>query len=161
MGSSWKLLRKVTLSPFITVPQKAFFANNRSALKHADFASEAIQELVQSGCVIEVRTRPQVVNPLSVSIQNSGKIRLILDLRYVNKHIWKEKFKFEDIRVACNYLPTDHLCSNSISNLAIITLILRKITNLPRFLLAIQWGYQVSCLYCSPVWVIVSPIHFH
>jgi len=33
---------------------------------------------------------------------------LILDLRHVNKHIWKEKFKFKDIRNASIYLPTDN-----------------------------------------------------
>ena len=46
-----------------------------------------------------------MVNPLSVSIQSIGKKRLILDLRHVNKHIWKKKFKFEDIRNASIYLP--------------------------------------------------------
>ena len=69
--------------------------------------SEALQELVHSGCVVEVSTPLHVVNPLSVSIQSTGKKRLILDLRHVNFHVWKEKFKFEDIRTACNYLPYD------------------------------------------------------
>ena len=93
--------------PFITVPQNAFFDNNRSALMHADFVLEAIQELLLSGSVVQVSSPPHVVNPLSVSIQSCGKKRLILDLRHVNKHIWKEKFKFEDIRNACVYLPFD------------------------------------------------------
>lgn len=35
-------------------------------------------------------------------------MRLILDLRHVNNHTWKEKFKFEDIRNACIYLSSDH-----------------------------------------------------
>ena len=69
---------------------------------------EAIQELILSGSVVQVSSPPHVVNPLSVSIQSCGKKRLILDLRHVNKHIWKEKFKFEDIRNACIYLPFDH-----------------------------------------------------
>ena len=51
---------------------------------------------------------PHVVNPLSVSIQSCGKKRLIPDLRHVNKHIWKNKFKFEDVKNACVYLPFDH-----------------------------------------------------
>ena len=51
---------------------------------------------------------PHVVNPLSVSVQSGGKKKLILDLRHANKNIWKEKFKFEDIRNACVYLPFDH-----------------------------------------------------
>ena len=44
------------------------------------------------------------VNPLSVSVQSSGKKRLILDLRLINKHLWKQSIKFEDLRVALNYL---------------------------------------------------------
>ena len=45
---------------------------------------------------------------LILCLQSCGKKRLILDLRHVNKHIWKEKFKFEDIWNACVYLPFDH-----------------------------------------------------
>ena len=94
--------------PFVTFPQIAFFDNNHSALRHADFVLEAIHELILSGSVVQVSSPPHVVNPLSVSIQSCGKKRLILDLRLVNKHIWKEKFKFEDVRNACVYLPFDH-----------------------------------------------------
>ena len=93
--------------PFVTIPPKAFFRNNNSAVKEAGFVSEALQELVHSGYVVEVSTPPHVVYPLSVSIQSTGKKRLILDLRHVNFHVWKEKFKFEDIRMARNYLPYD------------------------------------------------------
>ena len=89
----------------------AFFDNNHSAFMHTDFVLEAIQELLLSGSVVQVSSPPHVVNPLSVSIQSCGKKRLILDLRHVNKHIWKEKFKFEDIRNACVYLPFDHFMS--------------------------------------------------
>ena len=94
--------------PFITFPQNEFFDNNLSALTHADFVLKAIQELILSGSVVQVSSPPHVVNPLSVSIQSCGKKRLILDLRHVNKHIWKEKVKFEDIRNACVYLSSDH-----------------------------------------------------
>jgi hypothetical protein len=38
-----------------------------------------------------------VVNPLSVSIREDGKKRLILDLRHVNPHLFKFKFKCEDV----------------------------------------------------------------
>ena len=39
---------------------------------------------------------PDVVNPLSVSVQSSGKKRLILDLRHVNFFVSKSKIKFDD-----------------------------------------------------------------
>jgi hypothetical protein len=47
--------------------------------------------------------RSPLINPLSVATNKSDKKRLILDLRYVNKHIYKQKIKFEDWRNAINY----------------------------------------------------------
>ena len=44
-----------------------------------------------------------MVNPLSVSVQPSGKKRLILDLRCVNKHIIKQRVKYEDWRIGLSY----------------------------------------------------------
>ena len=64
----------------------------------------AIDELVHIHAVVEVPFIPHVVNPLSVSIQSSGKKRLILDLRHVNHFIWKQKFRCEDWRVSLSYV---------------------------------------------------------
>lgn len=36
-------------------------------------------------------------------MQNNGKKRLILDLRTINKHVWKQSVKFTDINVALNF----------------------------------------------------------
>ena len=103
-----RVIDKGCAIPFITFPPNAFFDNNHSALMLADFVLEAIQELILSGSVVQVSSPSHVVNPLSVSVQSGSKKRLILDLRHVNKHIWKETFKFEDIRNGCVYLPFDH-----------------------------------------------------
>ena len=64
----------------------------------------AIAELVHTHAVVEVPFIPHVVNPLSVSIQSSGKKRLILDLRHVNHFVWKQKFRCEDWRVLLSYV---------------------------------------------------------
>ena len=45
-----------------------------------------------------------VVSPLSVAVNSSGKLGLIIDLRYVNKHIFKENICFDDLRSFENYL---------------------------------------------------------
>ena len=90
--------------PFISTPCRALFHNNKSALENASFVESAISELVGNHSVIEVPFVPHVVNPLSVSIQSSGKKRLILDLRHVNQSIWKQKFKCEDWRVLLSYV---------------------------------------------------------
>ena len=80
--------------PLYLTPPTAEFKNNSSALKHSDFVQSAILELVTSGRVCRVsKFYLRVINPLSVSVQSCGKKRLILDLRYVNQYIFKQKVK--------------------------------------------------------------------
>ena len=86
--------------PFYTTPPSVYLHNTRSALIHSNFVVDAINDLLIRGLVVECTERPIVVNPLTVSIQNNGKNRLILDLRHVNHHLWKCSVKFEDIRTA-------------------------------------------------------------
>ena len=84
---------------------RASFANDRSALQHQAFATDSINKLLVSGRIVQVpQNQLIVINPLSVAIQqNKGKKRLILDLRYVNKHIYKQKIKFDDWRTGLIY----------------------------------------------------------
>ena len=89
--------------PFETLPPSTVLRNNMSALKHKDFVNSAIEELLNSSRLSEVPSPPYVVNPLSVSIQPSGKKRLILDLRHVNKYLRKQKIKYEDWKTAIGY----------------------------------------------------------
>ncbi|CAC5402362.1 unnamed protein product [Mytilus coruscus] len=71
--------------PFLQTPTSMSFKNNKSANFHSKFVNEAISELLNIGCVIETPFQPFVVNPLSV--QSSGKKRLILDLSELNVFI--------------------------------------------------------------------------
>lgn len=57
-------------------PPTGRFYNNKSALDNSDFVTQAIEQLLTSGCVKPVSEKPHMVNPLSVSIQSSGKKRL-------------------------------------------------------------------------------------
>ena len=45
----------------------------------------------------ELFSPPDIINPLSVSVQSSCKKRLILDLRHVNLLVYKQKFKCEGL----------------------------------------------------------------
>ena len=90
--------------PFHSLPKQDHSGNNRSAAEHTQFVSESIIKLLEEGRIQECSSKPTVVNPLSVSVQPSGKKRLILDLRKVNLHIWKEKVKYEDLKTALLYL---------------------------------------------------------
>ena len=80
--------------PFFKTAKGASFQNNHLSLKNKDFVEESISELLKCGYVIEAEESPEVINPLSVSINSSGKQCLILELRYVNTHIYKDKIKF-------------------------------------------------------------------
>ena len=58
--------------------------------------------------IFESDSLPHNVNRLSVFVQSSGKKCLILDLRFINKHFWKQSVKVEDLKVALNYLDPGH-----------------------------------------------------
>ena len=94
--------------PFHSPPPVSFTSNNKSALVHPDFVEEAISELLVSNRIFKSDSLPHNVNPLSVSVQSSGKQRLILDLRFINMHLWKQSVKYEDLKVALNYLDRGH-----------------------------------------------------
>ena len=64
---------------FITTPPPCKFRNNAPARKESDFVTEAVLGLLHDKRVEELDAAPEIINPLSVSIQNTGKKRLILD----------------------------------------------------------------------------------
>ena len=89
--------------PFIEEPPILHAKNNKSALTHKEFVQQSISELLESGRIIQTEDKPHVVNPLSVSVQPSGKLRLILDLQHVNNYVHKNNIKYEDWRIALSY----------------------------------------------------------
>ena len=74
--------------PFISTPLPQHYPNNASAIKEVEFVGEAILELLRDNRVEELISPPDIVNLLSVSVQTSGKKRLILDLRHINLHVY-------------------------------------------------------------------------
>ena len=82
--------------PFFKTPKCASVHNNQSALKNKDFVEEPISKLLKCCCIIEAEKSPEIIIPHSASEYSSGKKRLILDLTYVNTHVYKDKIKFED-----------------------------------------------------------------
>ena len=90
--------------PFFETPEKAHLPNNKSSLKNEKFELESISEMLKIGSIKEVKAPPKVINPLSVSENSAGKKRLILDLRYINEHLYKGKIKFDDWKYFENYV---------------------------------------------------------
>uniref|UniRef100_A0A7M5X9B2 Uncharacterized protein n=1 Tax=Clytia hemisphaerica TaxID=252671 RepID=A0A7M5X9B2_9CNID len=77
--------------PFITTPPPAYSRNNKSSKREHIFTEKSIKELLKNNCIQEVDYIPHCVNPLSVAERNN-KLRLVLDLRNVNKYIQVNKF---------------------------------------------------------------------
>ena len=50
--------------PFVSTPLAKRFSNNKSALAHHDFVTNAILELVANSAIVEVPSVPLVVSPL-------------------------------------------------------------------------------------------------
>ena len=89
-GFVLSIIREGYKIPFISLPPPKITANNSSALQEKAFASDAIKELLDNKCVEPLYSVPEVVKPLSVSVQSSGKKRLILDLRHINMYVFKQ-----------------------------------------------------------------------
>ncbi|CAG2221607.1 unnamed protein product [Mytilus edulis] len=96
--------------PFYSTPPSVCLKNNRSAIIHSEFVTEAIHDLLIRGLIEECEFQPRVVNPLTVSASDGRKKRLILDLRHVNKHLWKSSVKFEDVRIAMQFITNNSFC---------------------------------------------------
>ena len=93
--------------PFYSLPESCKLKNNKSARDESQFVSEAILDLIKRVLVVKCETAPYIVNPLTVSVQSSGKKRLILDLRIVNQHLWKQSVKYDDTKIALSYFTKD------------------------------------------------------
>ena len=83
--------------PFIAYPQPMIAKNHHSALKHSKFVEDSIGDLVWSRCVRESMSCPIVCSPLLVVENAKGKLRLIIDLCYVNQFLNQYKFKYEGL----------------------------------------------------------------
>ncbi len=83
--------------PFVTVPPPLNSPNNQSALKHKEFVSQEIKEHITQGFVLEVKSKPYCVNPLTVA-DNGDKLRLVLDMHSSNDYVRKVKFRIEDMK---------------------------------------------------------------
>ena len=86
--------------PLLSLPEPFKGRNHMSALHHKEFVSQAISDLIHNRCVAKVEDTPPICSPLSVIVNDSGKKRLVIDLRHLNKYLFKSSFKYEDLRTA-------------------------------------------------------------
>ena len=93
-------LRNGYVLPFYSEPAPYARPNQHSAQVEVEFVSKAVAELLNGGYIEKVSELPVVCSPLSVVTNGVGKKRLVVNLRHVNRSLWKQKFKYEDLRVA-------------------------------------------------------------
>ena len=94
--------------PFFDLPENFVIPNRSSTFKFKDFVEEAISELIELGCVSEVELSLIFINPLHVVLQFSGKCRLLLDLSFLNRFVWKQSVRYEDICTASDLFQSGY-----------------------------------------------------
>ena len=95
-----------------------------SALQNAEFVDPCVDDLLISACIKELGTTPRICSPLLVFKSNSGNIRLVSNLRHLNKFLYKQNLKYEDLRVTMLLFQKDDYLFFFISNLGTIMLML-------------------------------------
>ena len=90
--------------PFVSTPPPFYAKNNKSSLENQTFVTESITNLLQNKCIIETKTAPYCVNPLTVATKS--KLRLVIDLRHVNKYVQKNNFKYDNLKVISEIFNT-------------------------------------------------------
>ena len=95
-----KIIEHGYVLPLKSEPTPHVQINHHSAINNSSFVQESLAELTALGCVIEVPHLPHVCSPLSVVENSVGKKRLVINLRHLNRFLWKQKFKYEDLRIA-------------------------------------------------------------
>ena len=86
--------------PLKYLPDRFSQSNHKSTLTHKSFVSQAVTELLANRCVKQVAEKPYICSPLSVVANAEGKLRLVLNLRYLNQFLSQVKFKYKDLKVA-------------------------------------------------------------
>ena len=60
--------------------------NQPSENLKSKFVYTSLEELLADECIKQVEQRPHIFSPLSVVENSSGKQRLLVNLRYLNKY---------------------------------------------------------------------------
>ena len=93
-------------------PGKVQFANRKSVQLHEAFVKTSLEDLLNTGAVREVaEDKVQVCSGLGVAANRKGKLRLILDARYINLFDKYVSFSYEKLTDVPQYAkPGDWLC---------------------------------------------------
>ena len=103
-GPTLSIIDKGYVLPLLSIPNIFKHSNHKSVFFNYDFVNQAVSELIETGCVKLHDSMPHGCSPLLVVTNpTTGKKRLVINLRHLNKYLWKDKFKYEDMRTALMY----------------------------------------------------------
>lgn len=149
--------RKWIQIPFLHIPDEIVLENNKSVRDNTDFINDEIERLLQKGCISRMTQKPFVVNPLTVANNSWEKLRLVLDARHINPHLYRFKHKYEDATTARQLFNRgDFIFSYDLKS-AYHHL---KIFHADRTYLGFQWGKSVLYLYCLAFWLSNKQVYF-
>ena len=86
--------------PLKFVPPSYSQHDHQSSQLHCEYVNEAVKSLVLNRCVMKVQSKPEVCSPLSVVGNPEVKLRLVLNLRYLNQFLHVQSFKYENLHIA-------------------------------------------------------------
>jgi len=96
--------------PFKSTPPACEFKNREFSFKEKQFINSEIERLLSEGSIVECESKPRCVTPISVVPKPSGGLRLVHDLRHINKYCDPPKFSYTDINVVLEHInPHDRL----------------------------------------------------
>ena len=99
------LLRIVTYCFFLSSPTPFQARNIKSSIRNQHFVSEAITKFLNSNCIDELDQATSCCNLLTMVEEK--KLRLVLDLRHVNKFIKQNKFPYENLNTISEMITTN------------------------------------------------------
>ena len=125
-SEAWKKLNDQTVLNWISQGIKLEFnsppdpfVNKQRLLTDSEikFVDSEIKDLLVSGCIIERKVPPAFLSQIFTVPKPNGKLRLVIDLRNINKHIKVRKFAYEDINTVLEVIkPKDKLVTIDIKN---------------------------------------------
>ena len=102
---------------FISEPNNFQNINNIFSPKEDVFLKQEIQRLEEAKCIKKVSYKPHCISRIGTVPKKDGSLRLITDLRDVNKHLQDKNVIYEGIDVALDFIePDDQLITLDIKD---------------------------------------------
>lgn len=93
-------------------PSRVIFPNRLSAKQHGGFLQEEMAKLLTSGAIKEWDwpggQPPHIIHGLAVVANRQGKLRMIVDARYLNAFLRYVPFHYEQLKDVLTYLGEGH-----------------------------------------------------